>query len=212
MRTASRPLDWLLVPYAHRPPAKTLKAFEQILQDAFGDEHKDPAFLSTLLRDTNARDRLRTCYRPIWSNHNLVSMALYSGPLRSDRWSNDSMCSVAGYQWESRTIRYQPIGWLGTGDMHLDVARRRDAFLAHYRAMLDQVNVFGLPHHGADQNFDSSLPLALPSARQFVAAAGPNGYGHPGKATAQAIKACGRVFVTVSEHASSGLEWRHSFP
>ena len=212
MWAASRPLDWLLVPYAHRPSVETLKAFEQALEDAFKGRHKDPAFLSALLRDASTRDQLRTCYRTIWSDHNLVSMALYSGPLRSDRWSNDWMCSVDGYQWESRTIRYQPIGWLGTGDMHLDVARRRDAFLTHYRAVLDQVNVFGLPHHGSDQNFDASLPSALPCAGQFVAAAGPNSYGHPGKATAQAIKACGRMFITVSEQAGSGLEWRHSFP
>ena len=212
MWAASRPLDWLLVPYTHRPPGETLDAFEQALTEAFDGRHRDPGFLAVLLRDEQTRKRIRDCYDRIHSDHNLVSMALYSGPLRCDRWSNDAIWSMGGYQWESRTNHSRPIGWLGTGDMHLDVARRRKAFLDHYRALLDQVNVFALPHHGSDRNFDPALPAALPNASQFVAAAGPNRYDHPGKIATQTIEATGKAFVRVSDRPDSGLAWRHRFP
>jgi beta-lactamase superfamily II metal-dependent hydrolase len=93
--------------------------------------------------------------------------------------------------------------------MHLNVGRRWKAFQAHYRQLLEQVNVFTLPHHGSEHNFTPQLPHAVPNALQFVAAAGRNSYGHPSDSVTRAIHASGKEFVRVSEKAKTALEWRH---
>lgn len=96
--------------------------------------------------------------------------------------------------------------------MHLDVGRRRDAFMNHYRRLLDKVNVFALPHHGSRANFSCALFDAMPNASQFIAAAGPNSYDHPSEYVIRAVRAAGRTFVHVDEHEHADLRWRHAIP
>ncbi|MHB1217106.1 MAG: MBL fold metallo-hydrolase [Alphaproteobacteria bacterium] len=202
-----RQLDWLLIPYAHRPSNKVLAVFEAALQSKFHGHHKDADFLASTLRHSSTRQELRDCYDLIWSDHNLVSMALYAGPKRSSRWQ--SHC-VKWPRWRWQYPHHAgAVGWLCVGDMHLNVGRRRRAFLAYYEKLLDQVNVFGLPHHGSHRNFDSSLLSTLPRASQCIAAAGPNSYGHPDKGVIRAVVANGKDFVRVSEKIHSALEWKH---
>jgi beta-lactamase superfamily II metal-dependent hydrolase len=102
------------------------------------------------------------------------------------------------------------VGWLGTGDMHLNVGMRRKAFLNHYRQLLDQVNVFGLPHHGSHRNFHPSLPDEMPNLTQCVAAAGPNGYGHPHADVVDIVNSSGRQFIQADNTGQTALRWRHA--
>jgi hypothetical protein len=204
------PIDWVLVPYAHRPSNRALEAFEKELNAQFESPLNVTNILRDVLKSADSREKLRSCYDLIWSDHNLVSMALYAGPAHYGRWKSN--CATYPYWHRLRHWAHHldSIGWLGTGDMHLNVAKRRKAFLAHYGQLLDQVNVFVLPHHGSDRNFDASLPTSLPHAEQFVAASGPNNYGHPGERTRRAIAANGRTFLRVSNQIKSCLAWWHS--
>lgn len=205
---AGQPLDWLFSPHAHRPTKSALAAFEAELIKRFRRKHSDPDFLQIILADQNLRTELKECYDVIWKDHNLVSMALYAGPVKSDTW----------FSWTDRHYRFprfsrrshrSAVGWLCTGDMHLDVIRRRDAFIRHYRRLLDNVSVFALPHHGSRANFSLSLFSALPNASQYIASAGPNSYDHPSEYVIRAVQAEGRSFVQVSEHSHTALGWRH---
>lgn len=205
---ASQPLDWLLSPHAHSPSKSALAAFEAELIKRFGGQHSDPDFLQVILADQSLRTELKECYDAIWKDHNLVSMALYAGPVKGDAWISWTDRHYR-FPWFSRRRHRGAVGWLCTGDMHLDVVRRRDAFIRHYRRLLENVNVFALPHHGSRANFSLSLFSALPNASQFAAAAGPNSYDHPSEYVIRAVQAEGRSFVQVSEHSHSALEWRH---
>jgi hypothetical protein len=205
LRTGTGLVDWILAPYAHRPSDKDLATFRAEIRSKFNADASTPGFLSTILRNPQMRDVLRRCYDLIWSDHNLVSMALYSGPLNLKRWKS-SESNLFPYLWMAPS---GAAGWLGTGDMHLNVPRRWKAFHSHYSRLLDNVNVFCLPHHGSDRNFHMSLPGAVGNARHFVAAAGRNGYGHPGKLVQRQIHASGREFVVVSDKVDSALEWKH---
>ena len=205
---AGQPLDWILSPHAHRPSETALAAFEAELSKRFSGGHSDPDFLQIILADQSVRTELKECYDAIWKDHNLVSMALYAGPVKSD----------AKISWNDRHYRFPlfsrrhhrgTVGWLCTGDMHLDVVRRRDAFFQHYRRLLDKVDVFALPHHGSRANFSLTLFSAMPNATQFAAAAGPNSYNHPSEYVVRAVQDEGRSFVHVSEHSHTALEWRH---
>jgi hypothetical protein len=205
LSTASGKIEWLLLPYAHRPSDAKLLAFREAMDCRFGPKY--PACLKSLLSDPAIRAKVRECYDQIWSDHNLVSMALYAGPRDSGPWGGECLHHPG---WWHHHRHGHTVGWLGTGDMHLNVTRRRNAMLNHYQQVLDQVNVFNLPHHGSHRNFHASLPAAMPNMIQCVAAAGPNGYGHPSDAVKQAIQSVGREFFQVSDKGRSVLQWRHS--
>lgn len=198
-------LDWLLIPYAHRPPDAKLVAFRAAMECLL--ESNYPAQLEDMLSDPALREKVRECYDLIWSDHNLVSMALYAGPRDSGPWHGECLHHP---RWWHHHRHGLAVGWLGTGDMHLNGARRRKAMLNHYQGVLDQVNVFGLPHHGSHRNFHAALPGALPNMIQCVAATGPNGYGHPSDVVKQAVQSAGREFVQVSDKGRSVLQWKHS--
>jgi len=205
LSASSGMLDWLFLPYAHRPSNKKLFAFRQAMSRKFGSRYRGR--LKSLLSDPVLRAAVRECYDLIWSDHNLVSMALYAGPRDSEPWQGECLHHPGWwhYHWHGHAV-----GWLGTGDMHLDGARRRKRMLDHYREVLDQVNVFGLPHHGSYLNFHVSLPGTMPRMSQCVAAAGPNGYGHPHEMVKDVVRSAGRQFVQVSDNGQSVLAWRHS--
>ena len=200
---ASGALDWLLLPYAHRPSDAKLLAFRKALFRKFGPKYLSR--LGAMLSDSEVRERIRECYDLIWSDHNLVSMALYAGPTDSGRWGGE--CLHPPGWWRDTNAR--AIGWLGTGDMHLNGMRRRQTMAKYYQSVLDQVNVFGLPHHGSHRNFHASLPTMMPNLTQCVAAAGPNGYGHPNEAVRHVVQSSGCEFVHVTDRGRSILQWRH---
>lgn len=200
---ANGTLDWLLLPYAHRPSAAKLLAFRKAMFRKFGPKY--PSRLRAMLSDTEVREKIRECYDLIWSDHNLVSMALYAGPADSGRWGGE--CLHPPGWWRDANAR--AIGWLGTGDMHLNGSRRRQALIQYYDGILDQVNVFVLPHHGSHRNFHASLLFVMPNLAQCAAAAGPNGYGHPNQAVREVVQSSGYEFVQVSHRGRSVLQWRH---
>lgn len=196
-------IDWLFLPYAHRPSDAKLLAFRKAMYRKFG-----PKYLSrikAILSDTEIREKIMECYDLIWSDHNLVSMALYAGPTDSASWGGEYLHPNGWWRHESAPA----VGWLGTGDMHLNTARRRQAMIKHYDGVLDQVNVFGLPHHGSYRNFHTSLLSAMPNMTQCVAAAGPNGYGHPSDGVRQVVQSSGHEFVQVSDKGRSVLQWEY---
>lgn len=203
LQATGRAIDWLLAPYAHRPSDARLHAFTEAMSSKFGPNYLSDSTM--LLSDRGCRAEIRESYDLIWSNHNLVSMALYAGPSNSSSWQGDRLHPPGWWLNASG----QAIGWLGTGDMHLNSSRRRQAMMQHYRELLDQVNVFTLPHHGSQHNFHASLPTMMPNLTQCVAAAGPNGYGHPSTAVRQAVQSLGHEFLHVSDKGRSVLQWRH---
>jgi hypothetical protein len=79
LRTPSQQVDWLLAPYVHRPPARGVHAFLECLRKNFGP-HCSIKEIAEQSRTVSGSTSLRRCYDAIWSDHNFVSMALYSGP------------------------------------------------------------------------------------------------------------------------------------
>jgi hypothetical protein len=205
--TALGMLDWILVPYAHRPSDARFEAFRRAMYKKFGSRYQSTKVLIRLLRDHEKLEELREAYELIWADPNLVSMALYAGPLSSDDWRGICISNPSN----DRHLRYENvIGWLETGDAHLDIQLRQKAFLRHYLPLLDQVNVFGLPHHGSHRNFHPALLDAMPNLIQCVAAAGPNGYGHPHERVIDAVQSTGRQFVHVTDAGRTVLKWKHT--
>lgn len=204
LKSSTGSIDWYLLPYAFRPSDNKFFLFRKALSSEFGRVSK--SLLKKILRDPDARKKVRKCYDLIWSDHNLVSMALYVGPRDSNPWDAELLHALGW--WRHRSHNH-PAGWLGTGDMHLNIERRRKAFISYFHDIFAQVNVFCLPHHGSYRNFHASLIEAMPTMTQCVASAGPNGYGHPSKSVKQIVKSNGREFIRVNNKGKSFLKWRH---
>lgn len=202
LSAANGMLDWLLLPYAHRPSDVRLQAFRKSMYRRFGPKYR--LRLKAMLNDGEVRKKVRECYDLISSDHNLVSMALYAGPSNSGPWGGECF-HPPGWWRDSGGV----VGWLETGDMHLNVAHRRKAMIRHYQDVLSEVNVFALPHHGSHRNFHASLFSMLPNLTQCVAAAGPNGYGHPNSGVRELVRSSSLEFVHVTDRGQSVLQWRH---
>lgn len=203
-------IDWVLIPYAHKPSDAKLLKFRQALNATFGATRFNKDVVASIVRDKSKRKKLRQCYEAIWKNHNLVSMALYAGPRSgSRRWH---LACVPRQHWHHCCLLNpaREAGWLLTGDMHLDVNVRRSRFFDFYRPFLEHVNVFGLPHHGSRHNFDLGLLSPMPNMTQAVAASGPNSYGHPSPWVRDCVESTGREFLKVSERGNSILIWKHT--
>lgn len=193
-----RNLNWVLSPYAFRPPAAKLAAFNAELAKRFapGLSAKDYADAA---RTKTGRKDLRACYDLVWKTHNLHSMALYAGPAVPP---GDKLRCTA---WQGNFLRrvIQP-GWLSTGDFDLSVKTRREKFLQYYDCYAGMVGQLMLPHHGSDHSFDASVLAKFPDLVFAIAAVGTNGHGHPGPRVQAAVSAAsGPSFVRVDEYKKS---------
>ena len=177
--TSGPQVIWVLVPYAHRPPARGVHRFLRRMRARFGRRISIPAIVDAL-RTPAGRTNLRFCYDAIWVNHNFVSMSLFSGTLTRPRRTTILPRSI-------RTASTE-IGWISTGDSNMAVTKRREAFLNYYRRVHGHVGFLVLPHHGALDSFHPDLLRRFPNLSVGIAAAGPNGYGHPHAYVRQAVR------------------------
>lgn len=197
LRARGTVLDWALIPHGHTPNAAKRQAFDAVLRAEFG-RSPPPGFFTHAMQCPSCRAKLRACYDALWMDHNLVSMTLYSGPLRGDR--------LYGHVRRSRWRSLLAPGWMLTGDAHLERTRRRDEFAQRYQNVLEHVGTLMLPHHGARANFHPAFLDLFPQLEIGFAAAGPNGYKHPHKDVRRTVNAtvCGS-FHQVSHRMGTSL-------
>ncbi|NII09464.1 hypothetical protein [Oleiagrimonas sp. C23AA] len=198
VRVNGKTLNWVLSPFAFKPPAQKMLLFKQQLEHHFGAGRTAKDYAEAA-RSAVGRRSLRACYDAVWRTHNLHSMALYAGPatVPSGKLRNTA--------WHGRFVRrmVQP-GWVSTGDFDASVQVRRDALLRYYSTYAPMVGQLGLPHHGSDLSFNSALLHAFPDLSCAIAAVGVNSHGHPGLGVQTAVAAWPSIeFVRVDEFASS---------
>ncbi len=186
--TSGRPF-WALVPFVQPEAAREtqfLAAAAKILKlRSPAVEHKKWLdSLKNVLTNRTTTKALADAYTThIRRDRNLTSMCLYSGPIvpayAEVYWSE-------GFRYRRHRVPNSEfddggagIGWLGTGDAHLDVKKRRDAFEYFYRYYLPDAGTVVLPHHGSKANIKTGF-LQKNTYRTWVAAYGTrNSYGHP---------------------------------
>lgn len=202
MITPATVLNWVLIPYVHAPSAVLARAFDRALEAEFGTP-LDKKAIARSAREQPYRNRLRRCYDALWLDHNLISMTLYAGPWKPERFDvSIGLVMPHHHGWHGA----EPGGWILTGDAHLDRQRRRQRFLHFYRDHLTLTNIFMLPHHGSIHNHSDKVLEAMPNLRVGFAAAGVNSYGHPHDAVRDAVRATPTAsFVQVSEALASRL-------
>jgi hypothetical protein len=166
-----------------------MKAFNDALDAEFG-KGADKKTIAESAKNPAVREKLRNCYDALWADHNLISMTLYSGPIRPERLEMDILIYRRPLYWHNtHEWTDHGAGWMLTGDAHLNGLRRRQRFLKYYRRFLELTDVLMLPHHGSVHNHSDDVLNAMPELRLGYAAAGPNNYGHPHKEVRHAVQA-----------------------
>lgn len=188
-----RLLNWILLPYVHKPSAALMKAFNDALDTEFG-KGIDKKTLAQKAKDPEVRAKLRNCYDALWANHNLISMTLYCGPLKQEPIEIEFCAAPRHSYWHDAYEWFDCGGWMLTGDAHFNGQRRRQRFLKFYQKFLGLTNVLMLPHHGSIHNHSNEVLDAMPKLRVGFAAAGPNNYGHPHNAVRHAVEAHSYAF------------------
>lgn len=179
-------VNWALIPYVHKPSASLMKAFNDALDAEFG-KNKDKKEIAQLAKNPSTRRKLRKCYDTLWTDHNLISMTLYTGPI--DQTEMDVCIRMPRRHRYWRIYHEWPGGggWMLTGDAHLDRLRRRQNFLKFYSRFAGLIGVLMLPHHGSVHNHSDEVLYAMPNLLMGFAAAGANRYGHPHKEVREAV-------------------------
>jgi hypothetical protein len=213
---------WELVPFCH-PQLDGVHAFYSVVKKRFGlsPSARGKAFVKKLRRilvKKAKRAELKELYGKIWSDHNLSSMSLYSGPCFD--WEDIGWKAQPGRHISARPVfdvidglrlpyRLKP-GWLGTGDAKLIARTRYTQFEAYYRRVFPKVGSFLLPHHGSKYNFSGHLFRETLQPHVWCAAAGKNSYGHPDKNLRRALQRRGsyvRVSHVEGQSLSEYLRW-----
>ena len=216
---------WVLVPHVDPASNANRHAFYREVRRVLGLPPRwrlKADRLATALRDVGARKRLRQCYQQIISGgsgrrHNRVSMSLYSGPApegeRLRWWRYVALAQTE--QWPLWRLHAVPpdylsseqaaVGWVGTGDASLNLAKVRAAWKRSFNPFSDQIATLLLPHHGSRRSFDPSL-LDWPSLTLCVASAGaPSQYGHPHRRVIHEVVRRAKVLHHVSQRPQTQL-------
>jgi len=215
---------WSLAPFVHPEPLR-VDAFRDAVATLLGfatpPSADDPKWLSSLrraLRDRRKRRDLADLYtKHVRKDRNLSSMALYSGPSGPTPTRTTSI-NIPPFSWRTPTRNGEArVGWIGTGDAHLDQKKRRAEFERFYRPVFDTVGTMMLPHHGSRHNIKSAL-IQEHEDMTWIAAHGiGNSYGHPDRHLVRVASTYG-TFVPVTERRrsvfvqSAALEWPVSAP
>ncbi len=221
---------WLLVPYVHSFPDADIAAFRKLAGKLLPANFSSKALASKafidkllkLLADENARKELKKCYRVLSSDHNKISLSLFSGPhplckrtIRIGRTDQD-------YYWPLVNVRHHIVipregelcnrggAWLCTGDANLKAKETRKQWLVRYQHLIQYVEVFVLPHHGSNESIHDEVISCLKDA-VMVACAATGRTKHPHPLLKGRLKTAGGSVWQVSEDPESIYSMRVHF-
>ncbi|MGE4240195.1 hypothetical protein [Ramlibacter sp.] len=196
-------MQWLLLPY-YNP-------FEQVRVDAFRKAVKDVLNvpddcsiasvrfrdkLVKVLRNSESRERLRSCYDHLSSRRNAPSLSLYSGPARNQHFW------ICTSRWPNGWSLNGKAGWLTTGDAELGRETMYAPWRRRFEPLLPQVAVFVLTHHGSKASVHERLLSGLRGATALVCAAKGRKH-HPDPTVPPLVRRSHLGFAQVSEQSDS---------
>lgn len=213
--------SWLLVPYVHPFPNKTIELFRQavgkLLPKTFSSRHTaSKAFMSNLLKLLSVEDdrrKLKSCYSILSTDSNRPSLSLYSGPRElypntTVSGTDDTLYwpfSCPHLRVNSTKIRSNRNGggWLSTGDANLEMLNTRTPWLQRFEYLIDNVNVFILPHHGSNDSIHDEILMRLKDS-MMVACAASGRTKHPHELLLGRLHTLDQKVWQVSENSESG--------
>jgi hypothetical protein len=217
---------WELRVWSYRQSNAATKAILMALS-LLKDQHGNVALKKTLEGEidnaeiewafTNRKDiqnaykgALKSAGIPYASNHNTVSLCLYSGPkFRADHVS--WRANLGGAMWRCNTpvtafYSTYATAWLATGDAQLEHQKVWRCFSKHYGNRIGRCRTILMPHHGSSKGKNHNPSLLDGPNRIAVFSAGAfNKYGHPNLEVIESVSDRECYSVTVTELTRPGF-------
>jgi len=158
-----RQADWYLVPYVHPVRDAQRSEFRADIQQHLELQGASPAqFRARILDELTCSKKAKALvdiyvnhFSP--SDHNAVSMSLYSGPASSRRSSGSTENWISKWQFSPHGEKTLENGWLSTGDSMLKQPKRRNPWRRFYSQIEEPIAALTLPHHGSNHNFHDEI-------------------------------------------------------
>jgi ribonuclease BN (tRNA processing enzyme) len=133
--------------------------------------------IPSLIKNKEFVRQLKSEYKKCAVDLNSTSMMLYHGPsMNVDRHYEDTtlLTPISPFSFFCET--YHKAGTLLTGDIKFG-----DNEIASIERVVNEIQVFSVPHHGAKDSFDESIINAKTSIYYVISCGLTNNYGHPAK-------------------------------
>ncbi|MCS3929597.1 hypothetical protein M2175_004628 [Bradyrhizobium elkanii] len=158
-----RQADWYLIPYVHPVRDAQRTEFRAEIQQRLKLQDVSPAeFRARILDELTCSKKAKALvdiyvnhFSP--SDHNAVSMSLYSGPASSRRQSEAVENWITEWQFSPHAESALENGWLSTGDSMLRQPKRRKPWHQFYSEIGKPIAALTLPHHGSNHNFHDEI-------------------------------------------------------
>lgn len=194
--------SWLFKPYVRPADPERVEDFQRQAETLLGwhwgtfrSRIADRTTRENLVRNEVQAKALAKAYRTAFSNRNLTSLCLYSGPSASGPSRGHLMVKLG----HTECGRTEKIGWLGTADALLREPRDTLAFVTHYQAQQFSVATLALPHHGALPNYSPLLVSTFSPVTCVASAKPPKNWRHPHPDVIADVEAQGAKGVCVSD-------------
>jgi hypothetical protein len=196
-------LRWKLLPWVRPADLPAITAFCREIESLFGwppNSFYQRIYAVDVRKKmvTTLRQKVSKIYERTFSDKNLTSMSLYSGPLEPE-----GVDAVAVFPFLNQNEATK-IAWLGTGDAHLRVPSEQVAFKRGFCDDLQYVSTFLFPHHGSIENSDPDKLIT--NADYWVASADPiHDWEHPHWKLKQAVDKLHKQFRHVRSVEETGF-------
>lgn len=226
--------DWIYIPVNPCLDRQTVQQFEDLIKAEGLDENKLKALDTQYFNEK--KDELKSIYSTIGSP-NEYSMAVYSGPSKSELKLVQVDTNLHGYCWCSHFTSDYPYcpffefmpapGCLYLGDMNLNNKLEPLKIIYRYLGndLQELIGTIQVPHHGSKDNYNSELlkifdlrtnswtPRNTRNKRVvYVISVGEsNSYGHPNGFVMHELINSGHFLKLVTEDRASDLAERFYF-
>lgn len=218
IKTKSRRLPWILRPWSYQQSKEAQKAITAAidaipaLKKLNRSNKKDRKPGNVSAADIKAIHENKIAIRAACSqvltdaggtpasDHNAVSLCLYSGPQPRLLTSYRAKYIYRGS--EEPLLRHDPTGWISTGDSLL--SKHWKDFCSAFADVLGNVGTYVVPHHGSDLNHSPEL-LHSVAGRLAVICARSHSKDHPGTTVLDDLYEVDSIVKRVDEYSTYGL-------
>lgn len=196
--------DWVFVPY-NFCYEELCQKFLSILNNTFSfQELSSPHFIVEKMKDKAVVDSLKESYKKLFSDFNMCSMTLYSGPKSTNASQLAQLIDYHNVLSHSRDPINVPAGCLYSGDHNISPISHWKQLRKSYEAFWDYIGLFQLPHHGSKRSFNDNL--LQEKSIFFISAGYNNHFQHPHPTVLKSLIDHNCLFFWINEHTESKLD------
>jgi hypothetical protein len=207
---------WQFIPFVPKFDDASIQNFERQIQKIEEEDRvdlQDPETLKDYIQSVNNRGKLKKCYKALSSDRNKTCLCLGTAWGAGARYVDTRIARSApppiaaglcyGSYWPYIDT-YAGSVWLHTGDLHLQEGAVLNDYVNQYKAIMNRLRVFQLPHHGSHRSFDARA-MDLVSPHLVFATVNESSKHHPHPDVVDLVTLGGAGFCRITREGDTVL-------